>query len=317
MARKPRIEFPGAFYHIITRGNRQQDIFEDHFDRKEYIDRLKKYQEKYQSILYAYVLMNNHTHLLMETGPVSLSKIMQTFQSSYTQYYNSRHKKIGHLFQGRYKAILCDKDSYLLELVRYIHLNPVRAKLVTDPKEYEWSSHRIYLGLEKNTLIDINLVLAIFGKKIGKARKRYESFILEKADMGQRKDFYKTTDQCILGDDKFIEEIKKRTSHELGKETKKIHLTMSELIDRVATQMDVSDRDIPSSSKRRSASEARSIVAFLGKEYCGYKGKEIADYLGVDQSTVANSIRRIELKMRENSGYQKQIERILEVDSQK
>ncbi len=126
MARKPRVEFDGAFYHVIVRGNQRQKVFGDDRDRLAYIERLEQYRERFGFSVYAYVLMANHIHLLVETKRVPLSKIMQGLQFSYTQTYNRRHRTVGHLFQGRYQAILCDRNEYLLELVRYIHLNPAR-----------------------------------------------------------------------------------------------------------------------------------------------------------------------------------------------
>src|SRR5688500_8460786 len=146
--RKPRVEFEGALYHVIVRGNHRRDIFRDESDRVTYLKRIEHYRERYSCIVYAYVLMSNHVHLLIETGAVGLSKIMQGIQFSYTQRYNRRHGAVGHLFQGRYKAILCDRDAYLLELVRYIHLNPARMKDPQNPWKYRWSSHRAYVGEE-------------------------------------------------------------------------------------------------------------------------------------------------------------------------
>jgi REP element-mobilizing transposase RayT len=127
MARKPRIEYAGAFYHIIVRGNQRQDIFLSDEDRREYLTRLSKYKEICGFNLYAYVLMGNHVHLLMETPRDRISRIMQRINLTYTQYFNRKYNKVGHLFQGRYTSYLCDKDEYLLALVRYIHLNPTHA----------------------------------------------------------------------------------------------------------------------------------------------------------------------------------------------
>jgi REP element-mobilizing transposase RayT len=140
MARKPRIEFPGALYHVIARGNQRRRTFFNPEDYENYLSRLWSYHEKFHFTLYAHCLMPNHIHLLIESAEVPLSKIMQAIQFSYTQSFNRRHKKVGHLFQGRYKAVLCQKDEYLLELVRYIHLNPVRAGIVKDPKNYNPNS---------------------------------------------------------------------------------------------------------------------------------------------------------------------------------
>jgi REP element-mobilizing transposase RayT len=145
MARRERIEYAGAFYHVITRGNQRQKTFRDDRDRAKYLEILAHLKEVNRFRVHAYVLMVNHVHLLVETGEDPLSRIMQRVGSGYTQYFNRRHKLVGHLFQGRYKAILCDKDSYLLELSRYLHLNPVRAKVVKEPGEYRWSSYGAYV----------------------------------------------------------------------------------------------------------------------------------------------------------------------------
>ena len=171
MARKPRVEFEGAFYHVIARGNQRQDIFRDDQDRTTYLERVEHYSKRYDFRLYAYVLMSNHVHLLIETQRIPLSKIMQGIQFTYTQYYNRRHRTVGHLFQGRYKAILCDRESYLLELVRYIHLNPARVRKPNDPWKYPWSSHRAYLGERTPVEIDTKLVLGQFGRALGQARR--------------------------------------------------------------------------------------------------------------------------------------------------
>ena len=146
MARKPRVEYAGAFYHVICRGNQRQAIFRNEADRKCYLERLEQYRERYGFKVYGYVLMSNHVHLLIETGQVPLSRIMQGLQLRYTGYFNRKYNKVGHLFQGRYKAILCDRGAYLLELVRYLHLNPQRMRSAIEAGTYRWSSHGAYLG---------------------------------------------------------------------------------------------------------------------------------------------------------------------------
>ncbi len=143
---------------------------------KQFLDKLSEYKKRYEFLLYAYVLMGNHLHLLIETKEVPLSKIMQGILQSFTQYHNRKYKTVGHLFQGRYKAILCDKEAYLLELVRYIHLNPVRAEMEVDPLLYPWSSHRIYMGLEEG-IVDKELVLSLFHGLEKKAIVMYNEFI--------------------------------------------------------------------------------------------------------------------------------------------
>jgi len=142
MARKPRIEFPGALLHVIVRGNNRQEIFHDDADRRSYLERLGLYVAEGGATVYSFCLMPNHVHLLMEMGERSLAQVLQRLLTWHARHHSVKYKRVGHLFQGRYRAILCDKDAYLVELVRYIHLNPVRAGLVTHPGEYRWSRHR-------------------------------------------------------------------------------------------------------------------------------------------------------------------------------
>ena len=142
MARPIRIESAGALYHVIVRGNERKAVFRDDGDRNDYLGRLGHYGEKFGFRLLAYCLMDNHVHLAIETGKAPLSRIMAGLQSSYTQYFNRRHKRVGHLFQGRYKAFLIQRDRYALALLRYIHENPVKAGIVASPQEYRWSSDR-------------------------------------------------------------------------------------------------------------------------------------------------------------------------------
>ncbi len=215
MARKPRVHFPTALYHVIARGNQRQAIFLDERDFGTYISYLSEYKKKHSFHLYAYALMKTHLHLLLEVGESPLSKIMQVLQFRYTRHFNKRYRKVGHLFQGRYKAILCDRDPYLLELVRYIHLNPVRVGMVEDPGKYPWTGHLSYMGKGKNDLVDKDLVLSQFGKKKSVARRRYRQFVLEGLPMGHQKRYYEVKDQRYLGEDEFIDQIEreKTSSH--------------------------------------------------------------------------------------------------------
>jgi REP element-mobilizing transposase RayT len=163
MARKPRIEFAGALYHMLVRGNHKQTVFKDRFDFLKYLEGLFKYKERYHACIFSYVLMSNHVHLLIETKETPLSKIMQGIHQSYTVYFNRKYGTVGHLFQARYKAILCDRDAYLLSLLKYIHLNPARAHIVENPKDYEWSSHNAYARKKADkVLAETEQVLRIF-----------------------------------------------------------------------------------------------------------------------------------------------------------
>jgi REP-associated tyrosine transposase len=158
MARRPRVFAPGILYHVIVRGNHRQKTFQNGRDYQTYLERLARYRRQFGINVYAYCLMPNHVHLLVETGSQPLSRFMQGLQQSYTQYFNRKHHKVGHLFQGRYKAIICDKDEYLLSLVRYIHLNPIRANIVQKFDEYPYSGHHNYLeGRASEILADRKL----------------------------------------------------------------------------------------------------------------------------------------------------------------
>jgi REP element-mobilizing transposase RayT len=280
MARKPRIEYPGALYHVITRGNRKESIFKDTEDRERFLKKLIEYKERYDFILYAYVLMGNHIHLLIETGKEPLSRIMQGLLQSYTQWYNSKYRTVGHLFQGRYKAILCDKNSYLLNLIRYIHLNPVRKGIVRDPSKYKWSSHRIYLGLERSKTVDTELVLSQFSKNIRKSIRMYKSFVLEWIKEGKKEDFYRTIDQRFLGEAEFAEEVKKKVGEETRREDNILkNKTIDEIAEGVKRVTGVRLNDLRGRSRMKDVVAARSLFVRLALKYTIYKRKEIAAFL--------------------------------------
>src|SRR4029450_6309199 len=167
MARRPRVFAAGLLYHVIVRGNQRQKTFLTEADYQAYLERLACYRKKYAYGVYAYCLMPNHVHLLLESSHQPLGKFMQGVQQSYSQYFNRRHRKVGHVFQGRYKAIICAKDEYLLALIRYIHLNPVRAGLVTKPELYRYSGHQDYLSAKPSAVLDPGRALALFGGRGG------------------------------------------------------------------------------------------------------------------------------------------------------
>ena len=197
MARKPRIEFEGAFYHVIVRGNQKQKIFKDNHDYSKYLKILTDYKKRYRYFLYSYALMHNHVHLLVETQKIPLSKILQGINQSYTMYFNRKYQTVGHLFQGRYKAILCDRDDYLLTLVKYIHLNPFRAGIVKNLRAYEWSSHFEYARKTDDGIIDTDQVLRMFSENKSKARKIYMRFIGDGVSV-KKEDVYSSIDHRVI-----------------------------------------------------------------------------------------------------------------------
>src|SRR5215510_8127901 len=170
MARRPRLLAPGLLYHVIARGNQRQATFLDDADYGAYLRRLALYRERHGVSLHAYCLMPNHVHLLARTSTTPLAKFMQGLQQSYAQWFNRVHEKVGHVFQGRYRAIVCDSDEYLVTLARYIHLNPVRAGLVPEPGLYPYSGHRALVTGEATALLDPEPVLRLLGGTTAYAR---------------------------------------------------------------------------------------------------------------------------------------------------
>ena len=184
MARPLRLEYPGAVYHVIARGNERRAVFREDTDRELYLERLELYQKRFGFRVYAYCLMTNHIHLAVETGKASLSRIMLGLQGSYTQAFNRRRGRVGHLFQGRYKSLVVQKDRYLLALVRYIHENPVLAGIVREPPDYRWSSDRWYRKRGGPPWLDVNSVLGMFGRQRQAAVRAYAAFMARSEGAG-------------------------------------------------------------------------------------------------------------------------------------
>lgn len=210
MPRARRIWFPGATYHIIQRGVNQQNIFGEVDDYVYFLKTLAEIKKEMLFKVYLYVLLANHYHLTVEASKNHISEIMHAINSSYAIRFNKKYQRTGHLFQGRFKGILIDKENYLLELSRYIHLNPVKAGLVNRPEDYIWSSYRYYIGKEKNFLIDIELILNNFKSASRNGHKSYENFVTEKMDqINEERDWLSsnTRRQRFLGKRNFIKKL--------------------------------------------------------------------------------------------------------------
>lgn len=206
MARPLRIEFAGALYHVTARGNAGQNIYSDDVDRKAFLTLVDKVRIRYDWYVHAYCLMSNHYHLLIETCSPTLSRGMKLLNGTYTQSYNRRHQRIGHLFQGRFKAILVQKESYLLELARYIVLNPVRARMVRQAVDWKWSSYRATAGLvEGEPCLTMDWILSCFSEARIQAQAQYQNFV--RAGKNQPSPWEALTNQIYLGDDKFVEDM--------------------------------------------------------------------------------------------------------------
>jgi REP element-mobilizing transposase RayT len=305
MARKPRVHFPGAFYHVIARGNGQQDIFYDDKDYQLYLRFLKGYKGRLHFLLYAYVLMPNHLHLLIEVSENPLSKLMQSLQFRYTRNFNIKYKKSGHLFQGRYKAILCEKDSYFLELSAYIHLNPVRAGLVSDPSRYQWSSYRSYMSEGKDSLVDMDFLLAQLSRKKSSARRAYHNFVKSHLDWGHREDFYELKDQRFLGKDEFVEDIHRNLKE---KYPRVYNISMEAIVSQVSLILHIDSDLFYSQTRNREGALGRVIAGYLGRKLGGYENKKVAEHFNRDPVVISKGIKRLEERLKRDKIHAKKIE---------
>ena len=291
MARKPRIEFEGAFYHVLTRGNQKQKIFLNEEDFSKYLQILTDYKKRYRFLLYAYVLMPNHVHLLMETREISLSKILQGINQRYTMYFNWKYDTVGHLFQGRYKAILCDKNEYLLNLIKYIHYNPVRAELAGSLDQYLWSSHRNYMRMKSSGIVDKQLVFDIFSENQGRARKLYRKFMEEGAVLSE-KDLDKTVDQRILGGEGFAEGVMRQTENKTALGKAKGKFALEEIAEKVQGICKIDLNELRGNGKSKEVMNAKKSLSLIAIEY-GYRGKEIAEFLQKDPAAITRYLRNL------------------------
>ena len=209
MARQLRIEFPGAFYHVTARGNERKAVFKSIKDREQFFSYLESASNRYGAIIHAYCLMDNHYHILIETPLGNLSKIMQHINSAYTTYFNIKRDRSGHLFQGRYKSILVEVDEYAKELSRYIHLNPVRAKMVKTPEEYQWSSYSYYADKRKAPeWLYRDFILGYFGKRLSTSQRNYREFVHSLVGEVYDSPFTDVIYSVILGSQEYAQEIK-------------------------------------------------------------------------------------------------------------
>ena len=280
MARPLRIEFPGALYHITSRGNAKQTIFFDEEDFTDFLTVLGQVTKRYHLLLHSYCLMPNHYHLLIETPEGNLARGMRQLNGAYTQHANQRHQRVGHLFQGRYRSILIDKENYLLELSRYIALNPVRANLVEDPKDWPWSAYPQLIGFNQRIpCLSSDWILAQFAPERKAAIKAYQAFVLSGMDAASP--LKKVKGQLFLGSEHFIDQIK----HLIGEKERFSEIPKNQ---RYAARPSLPEIF---QAKDKKAKEEQMYQAY--QEY-GYTLKDIAEYLGVHYTTVSKRIKRME-----------------------
>ncbi len=274
MARPLRLSFPGAVYHVTSRGNARHDIVADDRDRSQWLSLLAHVVDRYGWLCHAYCLMDNHYHLVIETPKPNLSIGMRQLNGRYTQAYNRRHEQVGHVFQGRFTAILVEKDAHLRELCRYVVLNPVRAKIVSHPRLWVWSSYRATVGATKAPgWLTRDWILSQFGQRGGPAQARYRTFVAE--GRGGPAPWEQLTGQIYLGSEKFVAQ----------------HQPNRVIRDIPRRQTQAQRPSLETLFERKGDLEKTIHQAY--RQY-GYRLADIADHLGVHAATVSRRLKRAE-----------------------
>ena len=288
---------------MMMRCNGGEEIFFDDDDRYHFYLLAQQGIERFGHRIHGFCCMTNHVHLAIQVGEITLSKIIQNLSFRYTRWINQRRKRIGHLFQGRYKAILVDADSYLLELVRYIHLNPCRAGMVKDPMQYPWSGHRAYLGEEQLPWLTTEWVLGQFSQQKAAAKRRYAKFIQEGLGEGYRIEFHSggEEDARVLGEDRFVNRVFNRDrSRVKPPSTKKIVQT-------VCRHYGISEPDLWDRSRQRRLAEARGVIAWLVVQNESGTLTELAQKFNRDVSALSLAVRKIDERRKESRGFDREL----------
>ena len=330
MPRNARIDAPGALHHIIVRGIERRKIFNDDVDRINFLDRLGKVLSETHTKCFAWALIPNHFHLLLRTGACPLSTVMRRLLTGHAMNFNRRHRRSGQLFQNRYKSILCQEDTYLLELVRYIHLNPIRARLVTDIKaldKYPFCGHAVIMGKKKKEWQDDAYVLKLFDKKRSTARRRYKIFVQKGIQEGKRPELtggglirssggwsvikslrraniHFKSDERVLGDSDFVERVLKAADEFLERkyQLKSQGYDIDKIADRVAEIYSIKPEEIFQPGKQPTKAKARSLLCYWAVRELGLTMADLAPKFNISQPAVSMSARRGERIASEN-GY--------------
>lgn len=317
MPRQARIDAPGALHHIIVRGIDRRKIFFDDSDRDDFVDRLGGLLSDSKTSCFAWAFMTNHLHLLLSTGTAPIATLMRRLLTGYAVSFNRRHRRHGHLFQNRYKSILCQEDLYLKELVRYIHLNPLRAGMVGELKElsnYHYSGHRALMGKVAAGFQDVDYILNLFGGKITEARRGYLAFVKKGVAEGRRADLTggglvrsaggwfalralrkaesrMKGDERILGEGDFVENVLRAAGEKLDRRSviQARGYDFGWLMDRVTGLFGLTPQGLLTGGKQRRAVKARSVLCYWGTRELGLSAVEISKKLNIASSTASES----------------------------
>ena len=318
MPRKARIDAPGALHHIILRGIERKAIFKDNSDRDNFVERLGQIISQTDTGCYAWVLMTNHVHMLLKTGLAPIATVMRRLLTGYAVSFNRRHRRHGHLFQNRYKSFLCEEELYLKELVRYIHLNPLRAKVVKDIKGlgiYRWCGHSALMGKAEADFQDTEYVLKSFGQSVRQARRAYERFVAQGIKHGRRPDLVGggllrsvggwaelkefrdlgiriKGDERLLGSSDFVEKVLKQADEQLEEKYRlQVNvISLQGLVEKVARYYKIDPKNLKSVSKERRITEARRVLSYIAVRKLGYKCSDVSKAMGISAVTVSKAV---------------------------
>ena len=279
MTRRHRFHASNSTYHVMLRGNNGHDIFFSDEDRYRMCLLLQQSVERFGHKVEAFCFMNNHIHLAMRVFETNLSKFMHYFAFRYARYINRKYKRIGHLFQGRFHSVLVDDTEYLKELIRYIHLNPVRANIVSDPEHYLWSSHRVYLGLNEIVWLSIDRVLNKFHPIQDDAMSNFKKYVLNGIGVKTSYDFKSGLVNGMIGGDEFVNEVLTTANIK-----PKMEIKLPLLIDKICEQNNLSTEEFYASGKSLRPSHARAIASLLVREIDGLSLEQLGKFLDRDPS---------------------------------
>lgn len=294
MARPPRLDAAGTVTHVIARGNERRPLFREDADRDRYLELLGEACGRLGVRVFAYCLMPNHVHLALQTGETPLARLVHEVHSRYARYFNRRYDRVGHLFQGRYQGLLVDREAYLLEVVRYIHRNPVKARLAVRPEEFPWSSHGAYLGTAPAWLA-AGEVLSLLAGSRPKARRLFRDFVAGPTSGG-----YDPADArlgAVVGSDDFVRSaLSKAGRTDLVRRSLSVEAVARE----VAEREGVTIADLCGPARARSLSRARSLCALLGRDAGRIPLAATARFLRRDPSTISRDVARLERRLAED-----------------
>jgi len=332
MPRGPRLDAPATLHHVMVRGIERRRIFESDRDREDFLDRLGRIIQEGGASCFAWVLIPNHAHILLRTGAAPLAGMMRRLLTGYAVSFNLRHQRSGHLFQNRYRSIVCEENAYMLELVRYIHLNAIRAGLVREMEgldRYRWSGHSVLMGRESRPWQAREEVLSYFGARETVAKRRYRQFVFEGIRLGKRGELSTGRESRdggrvgeersgrgesrILGGGSFVEEVlsgAERVARERVRLRRK-YVDVEGLLDFIGKEMGITREEILGGGRRREISQARSVFCYVCLRRVGLTGRQLSEALRMSPGGIHSASVRGEAFVRENSDLEKSLKSYL------